>query len=204
MAQSYDALVQRLRSLDPIITELLENSGSPGLSIGVLHHGKIVHTGHYGRRDISIPDPPNGETIYHIMSLTKPLAAAAIGLLVDEGHLNWDSRIHDILPVFKSRNDEIGQAATLIDVLSNRTGFTAAHPYYAHRNEEIVLPKNEMTRMSCKIQAVKPFRQGFVYSSWNYALATDVIEKVSGKTFGAFVKETILDPLNMQRTISAI
>lgn len=204
MAQSSDTLAQKLHSLNPIISELLKNSGSPGLSIGVLHHGEVVHTGHYGRRDISIPGSPNDETIYHIISLTKLLTAATMGLLVDKGHIHWDTRIHEILPVFKNRNDDIGQEATLIDVLSNRTGLSPAHAYYAQLNDEIVLPKTEMTRMSCQIQAVKPFREDFVYSSWNYALVTDVIEKAAGKTFGAFVKEAILDPLDMQRTTSTI
>lgn len=115
-------VAERLRILDPTISEILAISGSPGLSIGVLHQGRVVHTAHFGNPDISHASPPNNETIYHIASLTKAITACAIAVLVEEGNLSWDKSIHEILPEFKQRKDEIGHKATLIDVLSNRTG----------------------------------------------------------------------------------
>jgi len=193
-------LVEKIRNLGPTISELLGISGSPGLSIGVLHHGEVIYTDHRGRRDIAKIGLPNDETMYYIASLTKPLTVAAMALLVEEGQIQWDTRIYEILPEFKLRKDTIGREATVIDVLSNRTGLSLANAFWGQRNGEFLLPKSEMTRMSCEIQAVKPFRKAFLYTNWNYALATAVIEKVAGKTFGTFVKEKILDPLNMQRT----
>ncbi|EHL01514.1 putative protein fmtA [Glarea lozoyensis 74030] len=170
------------------------------LSIGVLLHGEVIYTGHHGRKDITKSEPPNDDTLYHIASLTKLLTAAAIGVLIDEGKLHWETRIRDVLPEFKLRKDIVGQEATLIDVLSNRTGMTLGNAFWGLRSGEFLLPKDQVVPTSCDIQAVRPFRKRFLYTNWNYALATAIIEKVTGKTFGEFVKERLLDPLDLRRT----
>jgi CubicO group peptidase (beta-lactamase class C family) len=193
-------LVKKIHNLRPVISELLDISGSPGLSIGVLHHGEVIYTNHHGRKDVAKVEPPNDDTVYYIASLTKVLTAAAMALLVDEGKGDWNTKIRAILPEFKQRKDIVGQEANVIDVLSNRTGLPLAFQLWGLRNGEYLLPKNEDTRMCCEIQAVKPFRKNFLYSNWNYALVTAVIEKLSGKKFGTFVQEKFLEPLHMRRT----
>ncbi|KAI9648490.1 hypothetical protein NHQ30_003124 [Ciborinia camelliae] len=200
MTESHISIVEKIRALDPVISELLAISGSPCLSIGVIHHGEVIFTNHRGQRDISQPDPPNDQTIYRLASLTKTFTVAAIALLVEEGHLHWNDRIREILPEFKLRKDIVGREATLIDILSNRTGLSRADSLFGIKNGESLLPRGETMRMSCVVQAVKPFREGFCYSGWNFDIAGRVIEKVTGKTYGAFIKEKIFDPLNMRRT----
>ena len=117
---------------------------------------------------------------------------SAIALLVEEEELHWNTRIVEILPEYKLRNDVIGREARIINVLPNRTGLSTAYAFYGQRNEEPAISKSEMTRLTCTIQAIK----------WNYALVTDVNEMVTGKTCGTFIKEKILSPLKMQRTSS--
>lgn len=65
------ALADKIQSFRPAISELLEASGSPRLSLGVLHHGKIISTAHFGRRDLDQPHSPDDNTIYHVASLTN-------------------------------------------------------------------------------------------------------------------------------------
>ena len=56
-------LVEKLQALRPTIARLLEISGAPGLSLGVLHHGSILHTEHFGRRNVNYNTPPNDDSI---------------------------------------------------------------------------------------------------------------------------------------------
>lgn len=197
-------LIRKLELLEPIISEILAISGSPGLSLGVLHQGNIVHKAHFGRRDISNPFPPDDNTIYRIWSLTKPLTVGVVASLVEEGILEWDTPIREYLPEFGQRKDEIGQKATLADLLSNRTGLAIAHLMWLQQYGEFVLPKSEVVRMSCFMPVVRPFRETFVYSNWNYGLLTEVVEKVTEKNLGVLIKEKILDPLAMKRTTLGI
>ena len=62
------------------------------------------------------------------------------------------------------------------------------------------MPRNEIVRLTTFLEAVKPFREKFLYSQWNYGLVTEVIETVTGKTLGSYIKDNVLDPLSMRRT----
>jgi len=191
---------EKLQSLRPEILKILAASGSAGLSIGVLHYGDVIHTAHFGGQDALRPSPPNDDTIYHVASLTKAITASAVACLVDDGILDWDLPVRHYLPEFGQRSDELGQQCSLKDLLSNRTGLTMANALWGQKQGEFLLPKDEIVRTICHLDAIKPFRDSFVYSQWNYALVTEVVERVTGKKFGQYVGEKILDPLDMHRT----
>lgn len=89
---------QRLEALHPTIQKILTISGSPALSLGVLHHGNVVHTAHLGHRNENDHAPPDNNTIYWIASLTKVLTSTAVAQLVHKGALDWDVPIRDYLP----------------------------------------------------------------------------------------------------------
>lgn len=56
-------VVQKLQVLHPTILKLLELSGAPGLSLGILHHGSVLHTAHFGRKQTGQAEPPNDDSI---------------------------------------------------------------------------------------------------------------------------------------------
>ena len=64
------------------------------------------------------------------------------------------------------------------------------------------MPKDDIVRTACFLDLVKPFRSSFVYGNWTYDLVSEAVERATGKLFGTFVKERLLDPLGMQRTTS--
>ena len=193
-------LIEQLKALEPTFAELLAISCAPGLSLGVLYHGKIIHTAHFGRQDSLDPTPPNDDTIYRVVSLTKILTSSAVALLVEEGTLDWDVPIRKYLPVFSQRTDEIGQETTLRDLLSHRTGLPNADWLLGQQNGTFLMPRSEIVRLTTFLEAVRPFREKFLYSQWNYGLVTEVVEAVTGMTLGSYIKDNILDPLSMRRT----
>ena len=121
-------------------------------------------------------------------------------LLVEEGILDWDVSIREYLPVFSQRIDEIDQKTTLRDLLSHRTGLPNADFMFGHQYGTFLMPRSENFRLTTFFEAVRPFREKFLYSQWNYGLVTDIVEAVTGTTLGLFIKENILDPLSMRRT----
>ena len=193
-------LRERIEALRPTIADILATSSSPGLSIGVLHQGSIIHTAHFGRQHFADPAPPDDDTLYRVASLTKALTSSAVALLVEEGLLGWDVPIREYLPAFRQRTDELGQRATLRDLLSNRTGLAVADLMWGQQSGEFLLPKSEIVRATTFFPAVRPFRERLVYSQWNYGLATEVVEAVTGKTLGAYIRQKILFPMGMHRT----
>ena len=134
----------------------------------------------------------NVKEIDHIASFVKLLTAGVIASLVHDGKLDWDVPIREYLPEFAARQDLIGKESTVRDLLSNRTGLPVSHASFGHQRAEMLIPRSETIRTAASLIAVAPFREKFVYSQWNYSLLTDLVEKVTGKTFGLYTRETLL------------
>jgi CubicO group peptidase (beta-lactamase class C family) len=113
----------KLQDLSSSITEIMRVSGTAGTSIGVLdgETGEI-HLAGLGHRDIDAQLPPDEHTIYHLASLSKSFTAAAIGILVADGKLNFGDRMCDVLSSFHHHDENVAAQSTVLDFLSHRTG----------------------------------------------------------------------------------
>jgi CubicO group peptidase (beta-lactamase class C family) len=196
-------ILKHLQDLHPTISKIQTLSGSPSISIGVLHHGKILHTAHFGQQDVGLPTPPDDDTIYHVASLVKLMTASIVTSLVHDGTLDWDLPIQQYIPEFRKRTDDIGQKATVRDLLSARTGLAVSHASFGQQLGEPLLARTETIRTAASLDVVAPFRELFVYSQWNYGLVTDIVEAVTGRSFATVVQEQFLDHLRMNRTTFA-
>src|SRR5512134_3503950 len=72
----------------------------PGAGVAVIHDGEIVSARGYGVKTAGKDDPVDAETNFAIGSNTKAFTAACIGMLVEEGRLNWDDKVIRYLPDF--------------------------------------------------------------------------------------------------------
>ena len=102
--------------------------------------------------------------MYYVVSLTKAITAAAAAILVDSGHLKWDTPLAEFLPEFRQRGDEIGQQTTLVDVLSHRTGLTGT-ALWVQRRQKFMMPKDDTVRTATYLKSAIPFRQIFSYNN---------------------------------------
>lgn len=92
-------------------------------SLGVLQPGKVIHTTHFGHRDLNkCHAPDDNNNIYHVAYLTKLVTAGAVAILVNEGVLDWNLPVWHCLPDFAQREDDLGQKCTLTDLFLNRSG----------------------------------------------------------------------------------
>lgn len=190
---------QKLDVLKPAIENILQISGAPGLSLGVLHEGNLIYTAHFGRRNANDLDPSNDDTIQSLASLTKLLTATAIAKLVHKGLLQWEVPIREYLPTFRLRRDELGLKATLKDLLSLRTGIAPANTLFMLQDNEPLIGKVDTAAMATYINTAKPYGQ-FIYSQWNYTLIDDVVKEVTGTTVCDYIQQNIFEPLNMTRS----
>ncbi|PVI00137.1 beta-lactamase/transpeptidase-like protein [Periconia macrospinosa] len=190
---------RKLEALGPKIDRILQIGGAPGLSLGVLHKGVVIHTAHFGHRNANDAVPSNDDTLHTFASLTKIMTAVAIAQLVHGGKLDWDVPIREYLPAFRVRKDEIGMKSTLRDLLSLRTGIAPANPYWGFQNNELLLEPSEITATATFIGTAKPFGQ-FVYSQWNYALVAEIVKHVIGIPIEDYITQNIFKPLNMTRS----
>jgi CubicO group peptidase (beta-lactamase class C family) len=121
----------QLQALDPTIREICSITGVAGVSIGVLHHGKVIYRESFGFRDVESGVKGDADTIYYLGSMTKGFTAEAIGILVDEGKLKWTTPVKDVVPEFCPNDDIIYKHSNMVDLLSHRTGLERADSFWA-------------------------------------------------------------------------
>lgn len=184
----------------PTIEQLRRISGTPSLSVGVFHYGRVIYTKHFGQRDVGSSEVANDDTIYYLASVSKLIAICAVARLVHDGVLDWDKPIHEYLPEFHRPNDDFGRKATLRDLASNRTGLPLQNTWWYHRGAKPLLHIADFVRILADIDTIKPFRSSFFYSPWGFVLIQAVVEKVTTKSFGEVIEELVLRPLGLRDT----
>jgi len=94
----------------------------PVVAVGVVHEGRTILARGYGLRDVRRRLPVTEHTVFAIGSCTKAITATAIGILVDEGKLQWDAPIRQYVPSFRLFDPVATEQCTLRDLLCQRTG----------------------------------------------------------------------------------
>lgn len=172
----------------------------PSMAVAVVKDGKTILVEGYGTRSSSSGQAPDGNTMYAIASLSKAFTAASIGMLVDEGKLNWDDRVVEHLPWFALHDPYVTEHITVEDLLCHRSGlitFDGDLLWYGTSYSR----KEAIERMK-HYPLTYGFRESFGYQNLMFMAAGEVIAKVSGMSWDDFVKSRILVPLGMNRTTS--
>ena len=184
--------------LDKQILKAIEDLNAVGLAVGIIKDGKVVFEKGYGFKNFETKDPVTTKTLFAIASCSKAFTAASIGMLVDESKLDWNDRVIDRLPNFKLSDPYATREMRIVDLLSHRSVYNTFDGdllwYGTNYSRREVLKRFEL------MPAKKSLRIGYGYSNIMFIAAGEVIENISGKSWGDFVKEKILNPLEMKYT----
>ncbi|HZZ95876.1 MAG TPA: serine hydrolase domain-containing protein [Jatrophihabitantaceae bacterium] len=199
----------------------------PGWSVLVARHGRIVHIGTGGDRDVEAGLPVELDTVFRIYSMTKPITSVAAMMLYEQGAFDLTDPIARFIPSFADSSVYVGGsdlkastvAATepvriwhLLTHTSGLTyGFHRVHPvdalYRAAGYEWTLGPSGADLETTVDTFAGLPllFQPG---TEWNYSVSTDVlgrlIEVVTGKSLADAFREMIFEPLGMDETWFAV
>jgi CubicO group peptidase (beta-lactamase class C family) len=184
-----------LSNLDSLVEEAMAQWQIPGLAIAVVQGDEVIKLQAYGTRDIESRLPATIDTQFMICSLTKSFTAAGLGLLVDEGRLDWSTRIQDILPNFQLYDAIASTSLTVHDLLTHQSGLP--------RHDRIWSPPGERSRAEILeairyLQPSKGFREVNQYCNLGYVVAGAVAEQISGQSWEAFTAERLLRPLGFK------
>ena len=191
----------QLKELDTYFEKMVNDWDIPSASIGIVKDGKLIFTGNYGVLEVGKKGKPNENTLYAIASNSKAFTSALIGMLVQEGKLNWDDKVKKYLPYFALYNQWVSNEVTVRDLLSHRVGLgTFSGDFIWYKSD---LSSKEIIKRLAYLPKAFDFRAGFGYSNVMYITAGELIKKVTGKTWSENVKERFFIPLAMTRTITS-
>jgi len=189
-------------SLDAFIAKQVEEYHIPGLAVGVIRNNQVIFKKGYGITSKIDPIPVNTRTIFPIMSCTKAFTAAAMGMLVDQGKIEWKDKVIKHLPNFKLSDPWITKELTIADILSHRSGLESFDGDLLWYGTDY--SREEIARRIRYSAIRKDFRTEFGYQNVMYLVAGLIIEKVTGHTWDDFLKGQIFSPMSMNSTTTTI
>ncbi|KAJ1670484.1 hypothetical protein EV182_008179, partial [Spiromyces aspiralis] len=176
-------------------------SGVAGVSVVVIDHGETIFQENFGYRDVAKKEPVTSDTIFHIGSLTKGFTGACIDRLRAQGKLSLDDLVQKHLPDAKNCDPVVAATVTIADLLGHRTGLQRADHLWLGAAGEFLLDLDQTVAVFNALRPLASLRSRFCYNNTAYGILGEIIAKITGQPYHAYLKETILDPLGMTRTI---
>jgi len=186
--------------IDQVAENALKTFDVPGIAVAVIKDGKIIHSKGYGVRSLNTGLPVDEHTLFGIASNSKAFTAFALGILVDEGKLNWDDKVRKYIPEFKLYSPYVTEEFTIRDLLTHRSGLGlgAGDLMFFPDSSDFVL--QDILHNLQFLKPVSGFRTKFDYDNNMYIVAGEVVKRVSGMSWDDFVESRIMAPAGMMET----
>ncbi len=168
----------------------------PGTAVGIVHEGETILNEGFGLRDVAKGLPVTPETLFAVGSTTKAFVATALGILVDEGRLAWDTPVREYLPNFKLFDSFATERMTPRDLLTHRSGL----PRHEKMWYNSPASRAELVQRLRYLQPAYDFRTVWHYQNMMFVTAGYLVEVITGQTWENFTRERILKPLGMKAT----
>ncbi len=185
----------RLETAARILADEVEQGRVLAASLLVARRGRVVLRKGFGRLAPATDSPlATPETVFLLASITKPVTACALMLLVERGQVSLDDPVVRYLPEFKGQQrakvrvrDLLSHTSGLPDMLPENTELRRAHA-----------PLSEFVKRTFTTPLLFGPRTAFQYQSMGVLLAGEIVERVSGLRLRDFEKREIFDPLGMK------
>jgi CubicO group peptidase (beta-lactamase class C family) len=214
-----------------LLDQLVASGKLPGASVLITRGGREVYYHQTGYQDLASGDPIERNTIFRIFSMTKPVTATALMILVDEGKVKLDDPLSKYVPelahlgVYAGREGGAirtvpAQPVRIKDLLTHTAGFSywfqPNSPVASLYESEVGAGRFEAWRFDPKYDGLNGLARSLSRvplvsqpgERWHYSMALEVaglvIERASGETLDKFMKARIFEPLRMGDTAFSV
>lgn len=185
------------RTSAELLEGLAAETGVPGIAAG-FDLGGNIHFSNLGITHANHPLPVDERTLFQIASNSKPFVATLVMGLVGEGRLGLDDPVKKHLPGFRMPDPQHEDAVTVRHLLSHRVGWDGDALFI--RQPEPPTLDQALEPMSRARQLVEPGSH-WTYSNAGFSIAGRLVEVLTGDAFNDVLRERILRPLGMERTV---
>ncbi len=219
----------RLARLDEVMQRRYVDTGHlPGILTMVYRRGQLAHTGMAGHMDLERNKPMRDDTLFRIYSMSKPITAVALMMLAEEGMIGLDDEVAAHIPSWKNLGvystglpsiiatsgpqfltTPPARPMKVVDLVTHTSGLTygflnRTNVDAAYRRAKIADPSAE-GGLDAMVDALSGIPLEFSPgTAWNYSVSIDVmgylVQKLSGLSFGEFLRTRLFEPLGMRDT----
>ena len=220
---------ERLARIHDMVQRHIDAHDISGAVTLVAHNGKVVHFEAHGLADVESKKPMSKDSLFWIMSMTKPVVGTSVLMMLEEGKLRLTDPISKFVPEFRGmkvammQDRPAGAAApaagtpplfysvpatreiTIQDLLTHVSGLNSGGAASTAEVAKIALKAGEKLSDYIPRLGATPldFQPG---TRWQYSATAAfdtlerVVEVVTGEPFDRFARERIFDPLGMKDT----
>ena len=186
-----------LERIDTLVSESMEATQTPGISVAVQHRGELILARGYGLADVENRVPATEHTVYRIGSVTKQFTAAAVMKLVEQGKVALDDPMTKYFPDYPVGEFHV-TVGQLLDHTTGIKGYTEMPAFW--EQGRLDLSHEQMIELfSSEPYEFEPGDR-YQYNNSGYYLAGLLIEKASGKGYAEYLEETFFQPLGMRES----
>ena len=187
----------RLQRASALLQRWVDADRIPAATLCVGRNGRIVAPRFFGRQNSERGSPALREdAMFLIASITKPVTATAVLLLVERGQLGLQDRVAEFVPAFAQNGK---QDIRILHLLTHTSGLPDMLP------ENIALrqqhrPLSAFVEATCRLRPSFAAGTQVTYQSMGSAMLAEVVHQVSGKTISEFLRDELFGPLGMSDT----
>jgi CubicO group peptidase (beta-lactamase class C family) len=188
-----------VKRIDNYLHELVESQQIPGLTVAATRNDTVIYTGAFGFRNIETREPMKSNYIFHWASVSKTFVGTAIMQLVEKGEIDLDEKLISYVPYFKQQ-DENYKKITIRQMLNHTSGIGDVADYEWNNPQNDKAAPERYVRSLGNDQMLFEPETDWKYSNTAYNILGVVISEVSGMPFDTYIRQNILEPLEMNFT----
>ena len=192
----------RIQALDRTFANAIQQFNVPGMAIAIVKDNTVIHAKGYGVRNADYKTPVTDSTLFAIASNSKAFTAAALAMLVDRGMVKWDDKVRKYLPYFTLYSPYVSEEFTIRDLLCHRSGldtFSGDLIWYG-----TTYSREEVIKRARFLEPSFGFREQYGYSNIMYLAAGEIVAKVTGMSWDAFIRENFFNRLGMKTANTSV
>jgi len=178
-----------------------ESLSVPGAAVAIVQGGEIVYAEGFGVKEIGSDDPVTADTVFTIGSLTKAMTSMMAASLVDDGIIEWDTPLVEVMPQFRLSDEQATQQITLREALGMTTGMPDLGLVLAFSGRT---PEDYVEYLADVPLAALP-GESYVYQNEMYSVGAYAAAMAAGAEYGEnlfstytdLMQERVFDPLGM-------
>lgn len=188
-----------LESILEQAVQSVENGEYPSMAVAVAVDGKVVFEDAFGWANIDKQIKADEHTMYSLASISKPITATGLMILVERGLIDLDKPVNDYLGDAKL-NIRVGEpnGVTVRRVASHTAGLPLYYHFF-YEDEPYRRPSMDETIRKFGNVVYQP-DDLYQYSNFGYGVLDYIIERVSEKTYPDFLRDEVFIPLGMNNT----
>lgn len=175
------------------------NSMTPGVAVAVVKNGEVVFKKAYGMANLEHNIPINTNTVFDLASVSKQFTAFTICLLESEGKLSLEDKVIKYIPELP----DYAKSIKIKHLISHTSGLRDHGALASMAGFFItdLMHTNQILKMMYRQKGLEtPPGTAYKYCNSSYVLLTEIVKRVTGKTFSEYTFEKIFKPLGMSST----